>query len=87
MAMIDLPELPPIVAHLVRSGMYTIYAVVGSPLPYVLYTSDGAVYFISQRGSISAPMPTKSLSDFTIREAIDLRSTAPPESVVHINNA
>jgi len=87
MASVDLPELPEIVAQLVRSGVYTIYSVAGRTTEYLLVTSTGAIHEMSLRGKISDAPLTKRLSDFSLAQAIDIAAGPPDSSAIQINNA
>jgi hypothetical protein len=87
MGSIKLPELPSIVARLVRGGVYTIYSVEGAAdNPYVLLTSSGTIHGLSTTGRLSAVIENKRLSDFVIGAPVDVSENGQLDSVVRINN-
>lgn len=88
MAKVDLPELPSIIAYLVRNGVYTIYSLrIPSADPYILVTSQGHIHVLTPRGAISREMTGGRLAELPLGSAISLSDSAGMESrTIQINN-
>jgi ligand-binding sensor domain-containing protein len=69
------PKLPPAIATLVRSGIYTIFEV--SDGSFLLFTKAGLVHSVSNEGAVSTPLVGKSIADFSLKKRIRLDGDAP----------
>ena len=81
MARVNLPELPVVVANLVRGGVYSIYAVKKLARPYVLVTKDGTLYEVSDRGKVLDALSGKRLKNVEVQEAVTLDGSSVGASI------
>ncbi len=86
MAKVEFPDLPPVLASLVRSGAYAIYRVNETQPRHVLVTSDGSVHRLSATGGLLEPEVGRQLGELSV-SPVALRSESPPPPAVSINNA